>query len=224
MAPEPSNFSEALPTNPDGIGWFGKHTLGDIDGAPAPSLEAPDHPIKTPGGRHKAVAFSAVARHWEPRKNYAGTYDDVWQKNVFPFLPEDFDERFHQCAPEDQQTDYPRGGEPVVLRHLMAGRKEVRFRLPALDTVKFRVLRTDYSSEMPAPVVDTLYFEPDEGRFSAVWRASTPIRHRLHEFATIAIGPVDPAWWEAMESGAAGGCAGCSEPGSTEAKTLEDKA
>lgn len=105
--------------------------------------------------------------------------------------------------------DYPMGGEPVILRHLMAGRDHVEFRLPAFDTVHFRVLRKDYSTEMPQPVVDTLYFEPDEGRFSAVWRASVPIRRRLQEFATVAIGPVDPAWWEAVQSG---GCEGCSEP------------
>jgi hypothetical protein len=217
-------LSEAFPTNPDGIGWFSRHTIGDIDGAPAPSLEALDDPIKAPDGKHKAAAFSAMARHWEPRKNYVGTYDEAWQKNVCPLLPQDFDERFHQCAPGDQQMDYPKGGEPVILRYLMAGRDDVRFRLPAFDTVKFRVLRTDYSSEMPQPVVDTLYFEPDESRFSAVWRASVPIRRRLQEFGTIAIGSVDPAWWAAMESGQTGGCAGCAEPGSDQENPQADKA
>ncbi|ALF89664.1 MULTISPECIES: DUF2169 family type VI secretion system accessory protein [Ralstonia solanacearum species complex] len=206
-------LTEAYLANPEGIGWFGKHTTGEIDEAPAPSLEALDDPIARPDGKHQPAAFSAVARHWEPRKQYAGTYDEAWQKNVFPFLPEDFDERFHQCAPEDQQMDYPKGGEPVTLRNLMANRDYVQFSLPALDTVQFRVLRKDYSTEMPEPVVDTLYFEPDAGRFSAVWRASVPIRRRLHEFDTVAIGPIDPAWWEAKQTGQAGGCEGCSEPG-----------
>lgn len=169
-------LTEAYLANPDGIGWFGKHTTGDIDGARAPSLEALDDAISDPDGKHRPVAFSAIARHWAPRRQYAGTYDEAWQKNVFPFLPNDFDERFHQCAPEDQQMDYPKGGEPVILRHLMAGRDHMEFRLPAFDTVHFRVLRKDYSTEMPQPVVDTLYFEPDEGRFSAVWRASVPTR------------------------------------------------
>ncbi|AMP38044.1 DUF2169 family type VI secretion system accessory protein [Ralstonia solanacearum] len=206
-------LTEAYLSNPDGIGWFGKHTLGDIDDAPAPCLEAFDDAISHPDGKHRPAAFSAVARHWASRKQYAGTYDEAWQKDVFPFLPEDFDERFHQCAPEDQQMDYPKGGEPVILRNLVAGRDDVQFRLPALDTVQFRVLRKDYSTETPEPVVDTLYFEPDAGRFSAVWRASVPIRRRLHEFDTVAIGPVDPAWWEARLTGQTGACEGCSEPG-----------
>ncbi|MGD7506655.1 DUF2169 domain-containing protein, partial [Ralstonia pseudosolanacearum] len=24
---------------------------------------------------------------WAARRQYAGTYDEAWQKNVFPFLP-----------------------------------------------------------------------------------------------------------------------------------------
>ena len=205
-------LTEAHLANPEGIGWFGKHTAGEVDEAAAPNLEAIDDPIMRPDGKHQPAAFSAVARHWEPRKQYAGTYDEAWQKDVFPFLPEDFDERFHQCAPEDQQMDYPKGGEPVTLRNRMAERDYVQFNLPAFDTMQFRVLRKDYSTEMPQPVVDTLYFEPDEGRFSAVWRASVPIRRRLQEFSTVAIGPVDPAWWEAVQSGRDGECQGCSEP------------
>ena len=205
-------LTEAHLANPEGVGWFGRHTAGEVDEAPAPNLEALDDPVTRPDGKHQPAAFSAVARHWEPRRQYAGTYDDAWQKNVFPFLPEDFDERFHQCAPEDQQMDYPKGGEPVTLRNLMAERDHVQFNLPAFDTVQFRALRKDYSTEMPQPLVDTLYFEPDEGRFSAVWRASVPIRRRLQEFSTVAIGPVDPAWWEAVQSGQDGECQGCSEP------------
>ncbi|MCU7816509.1 MAG: DUF2169 domain-containing protein [Candidatus Thiodiazotropha sp. (ex Rostrolucina anterorostrata)] len=204
-------FADTLLTNPNGIGWFGTHTPEAIEGAPIANLEDPRNPIRKPDGNHPPIAFSAAARHWEPRKHYAGTYDETWRNEVFPLLPKDFDEQFHQCAPQDQQMDYPKGGEPVTLRHMMAGRDDVRFRLPVLDAVKFRVLRTDYTSEMPTPVVDTLYFEPDEERFSAVWRASVPIKRRIQEFDTIAIGPVDPDWWEALKRGEVGGCLGCSE-------------
>ena len=208
-------FADTLLTNPNGIGWFGPHTRGEIEGAPVANLEDPKNPIRKPDGNNPPIAFSAIARHWDPRKNYAGTYDETWRKEVFPLLPKDFDERFHQCAPQDQQMDYPKGGEQVTLRYMMADRDDVRFRLPALNNVKFRILRTDYSSEMPTPVVDTLYFEPDEARFSAVWRASVPIKRRIQEFDTIAIGPVDPHWWEMIQQGASGGCQGCSQDDAT---------
>ena len=64
--------------------------------------------------------------------------------------------------------DYPCGGEQVVLRNMMLGRADVRFALPKLDGMQVRALRNDYSSETLAAVVDTLYFEPEEQRFSAV--------------------------------------------------------
>jgi hypothetical protein len=203
-------LGEALLENPSGIGWAGPKTSGGLDGQPAPSLEAVGDPISSPRGKHRPAAFSAIGRHWAPRKDYAGTYDEAWQKNDFPFLPKDYDEQFNQCAPQDQQMAYPQGGEPVVLRNMMPSRPDVRFALPKLDGMQVRALRSDYSSETVNAVVDTLYFEPDEQRFSAVWRVSLPIRRRLQEFNTLAIGPVNAAWWADKAGGLDGtGCAGC---------------
>ncbi|GLS05065.1 hypothetical protein GCM10007860_22150 [Chitiniphilus shinanonensis] len=218
-------LTEALLSNPVGLGWAGKHTLKQLDGAPAPSLESLEQPIRKPGGPYEPVACSAVGRHWLPRRDYAGTYDAQWQEEVFPLLPADFDERFNQCAPLDQQMDYPRGGEPVVLRNMLPDRDDVRFVLPRLDGLKLRVLRTDYSVEEPSPVVDTLYFElddPDGPRFSAIWRASVPIRRRIQEFDTVALGPVNSQWWRDKVLGlGSGGCAGCgASPAPTEQEAL----
>jgi hypothetical protein len=203
-------LSEAFLANPNGIGWAGSKTSGDIEGQPAPCLEALDDPITSPRGKHKAAAFSAIGRHWAPRKDYAGTYDEAWRKNDFPFLPQDYNEQFNQCAPVDQQMGYPKGGEPVILSNMMLGRPDVRFVLPPFDHMQVRALRTDYSSETLQAVVDTLYFEPEEKRFSAVWRVSLPIRRRLQEFDTIAVGPINLRWWADKAAGINGsGCAGC---------------
>ena len=62
------------------------------------------------------AGFGPIARHWEPRVRWAGTYDKRWQRTRKPLLPDDFDDRFHQCAPEDQQVDGGLiGGELVEL-------------------------------------------------------------------------------------------------------------
>ena len=56
-----------------------------------------------------------MGRGWPGRIEYGGTYDQNWIDNVFPFLPADFDDRYYQMAPPDQQTDPPagrRGGHP----------------------------------------------------------------------------------------------------------------
>ncbi len=198
---------ESLLTNPAGIGWGGKQTEGDLDGAPAPSLEAMNDPVRSPGGDHAPVAFSAIGRHWQPRAGFAGTYDDAWLRDVFPFLPADFDDRFNQCAPVDQQIDYPVGGEEVVLLNMMKDQPQVRFVLPNLQTVPIAILDVRYKTHTPTVVVDTLYFEPDEHRFSAVWRASIPLKRGIHEIKTVSIGALARQQLDAEIAG--GGCKNC---------------
>jgi hypothetical protein len=207
-------LAEAYLPNPVGQGFAGRRTIDQLDKSPAPQLEALKDPVRSPGGKHKAVAFSAVPSHCSPRKEHAGTYDDAWQQNLAPFLPEDFDERFHQCAPLDQQMRYPKGGEEVALHNLLPGRERLRFHLPLLDRITTRVLRTDYSTDTLQSVVDTLWFETEAQRFSAVWRTSVPLRRRVQEIDTIAIGPVNPDWWRARSLGLEknGGCDGCGTP------------
>lgn len=199
--------------NPAGIGY--SPTASDAKGLPMPCLETLDQRITRPDGNYPPAALSPVARNWLPRRRYGGTYDDRWKRDIFPFLPEDFDERFHQCAPEDQQMDYPKGGEEVVLLNLMRGHPEVRFKLPRLDKVPVRVLMSDYRVEQPRVVVDTLYFEPDEARFSVVWRASVPLKRRIQDVKTVAVGGICKNWWDAKIIGAEG-CAGCAKQRSTQ--------
>ncbi len=131
---------------------------------------------------------------------------------MFPFLPEDFDEAFNHVAPEDQRVPYPTGGEVVQLQGLLPHQPSLRFNLPHL-LLPVRVLRDDYSREEPTALVDTLSFETEQQRFSAVWRCSVPIRRRLQEFTALAIGRVDKAWWTAKSLGLdEPGCPGCSQP------------
>ena len=200
---------EAFLENPAGLGYAGRETMDQIHDALAPSLEAPGEPVRTPHGDYRPVALSAVGRHWTPRRELAGTYDETWRRDVFPLLPSDFDEQFHQFAPRDQQIDFPTGGERVVLRHMVAGRPVVAFALPPLN-LQVRILKSDYTSEAPPAMMDTLFFEPEKQRFSAVWRASTALRRGLQDIDTVAVGPVDPIWWQDRVAGRpGGGCAGC---------------
>jgi hypothetical protein len=208
---------DVLETNPAGLGHASSRTLDQLVGQTAPNLEALDDPIRRAGGKHKPMAFSAVGRHWLPRRQYVGTYDDAWRRDVFPFLPRDFDEQHHQFAPEDQQMPYPKGGETVALVNLIQGRPQARFALPRMDQMRVRVMRKDHTVEEPLAVVDTLYFEPDELRFTAVWRASIPIRRRIHEFDAVTIGAIDSRWWKDRALGRLGAsCKGCVDDEATQ--------
>lgn len=199
--------------NPIGKGFVGPHTRSQTGGLPASQLEAPHDALVNPEGPHLPWAFSALPANCPPRIQYAGTYDSAWETHVAPFLPEDFDERFHQIAPEDQQMPYPEGALPVVLENLMAGRPRVTFTTPNLQALRVKVLRTDYSVEEVHAPIDTLFFETEAGRFSAVWRASIALRRRLQEIDTVAVGQVDAAWWRARSLGLEqeGGCQGCGD-------------
>lgn len=191
-----------------GTGYAGKVPAEFITGLPLPNLLVPGDDVGKPDDDVRPVALSALPRNHPQRRRYAGTYDDNWRQNDFPLLPRDFDDRYHQSVPEDQQIDFPRGGEEVLLYHMMAGRPAVRFRLPRLDNMPVQVLTADYQVLRPDVVVDTLYFEPDEGRFSVVWRATLPVRRKLQEFDTISVGPVCKEWWQKKTLGLSG-CSSC---------------
>src|SRR5260370_42679476 len=73
------------------------------------------------------VGVGAIGRWWSPRVSLAGTHDDAWKQSQWPKSPLDHDYRYWNCAPEDQQIDYPQGGEEVMLlNHIPADRKSTR--------------------------------------------------------------------------------------------------
>jgi hypothetical protein len=116
------------------------------------------------------VGFAPIAPHWEPRKSFAGTYDEQWEATRAPYLPDDFDPRFFQLAPASLVTSgHLQGGEPVEL-HGLTPRGTLRFSLPAARVeVAYRV---DASVEVRPGVLDTIILEPDDDRLVMIWRAA----------------------------------------------------
>jgi hypothetical protein len=145
------------------------------------------------------MSFGPIGRNWTPRPKYAGTYDQDWIDNVFPFLPSDFQDRYYQCAPEDQQCEYLGGGEEVVLRNLTP-EGYISFKLPLVDVPVTFYLKS-YEEKEVAAVCDTLMIEPDLGRFTMVWRASLPLRRNMFEVAQVVAGRMSSGWYRARELG-----------------------
>lgn len=195
--------------NPVGSG-YSKHTAyATVHGMALPNLEVSGRPLRHPDDVYPVVALSPVARNFYPRYTFAGTYDQRWRDEKAPFLPEDFDARYFQSAPDDQQIPYPMGGEEVRLINMMPGREDVQFSLPPLRGVLVRVLDQHLHIREVEAMPDTLYFEPDEARFSVVWRTSLKLGHKgLHEVRFAVAGDICPVWWEAITAGEVG-CLGC---------------
>jgi hypothetical protein len=144
------------------------------------------------------MAFGPIGRHWEPRSRYAGTYDDKWLEECFPFLPSDFDEQYYQSAPLDQQIPYPAGGEQIVLLNLTPSGR-VEFALPAFDA-PIHFFKADGEREDASLVLDTINIEPDHQRLSLVWRATRTLKKNLFEIRQTMVGKRSRAWWAERET------------------------
>lgn len=156
------------PRNPVGCGFKGKRSQEEMYGLPVPNLEDPGAPIKTVSDRPTPMGFGHIAPSWEPRSTLAGTYDEAWEQQRAPFLPDDFDPRFLQSAPLDQI--YPgrlQGGEPVELINA-APQGVQRFTLPRCE-LEAKAHLTD-GEEQPPLQLETLLLEPDQDRFAMLWR------------------------------------------------------
>ena len=142
-----------------------------------------------------------MGRGWPGRIEYGGTYDDNWTKNIFPFLPPDFDDRYFQMAPADQQIDMPRGGEEVQLVNLTPEGR-VSFRLPstALPMSLFKQQQKVFDGEV---YPDTILIDPENRRFSLVWRLSQRIQRMVLEFTECWVGPPSESMLRAIERGKA---------------------
>jgi hypothetical protein len=195
--------------NPLGTGYASDLSADVLEGMPLPNTEDFHDRVTAPNGTYKPLALGPIGRHWDPRRKYAGTYDVSWRDEGFPFLPDDFDEAFFQAAPSDQQIGFPRGGEAVVLHHLIEERPIVTFELPVPE-LGVKVLHATRRAEELSPVVDTLFIEPDLGIFTYVYRASTPLDRRgAHGVKLVAAGPVCERWWTSKVFGVSDcGCGG----------------
>ena len=165
------------PRNPVGTGFATRkeHLVDTL----APNIEHPDKPYQDWRKGYPA-GFGPIARHWSPRVELAGTYDDKWENTRKPLLPSDFNELFYQCAPEDQQVDnFLNGGEAVQLYN-MTPDGYLGFHLPRI-TLAFSTSFYDGTSEQHRAVFHTLNLYPDKRRFEMVWHSQLPCHHKVNK-------------------------------------------
>lgn len=157
-APGADGIWRCDPRNPVGRGFGG----GDHrkEGDPLPNVEY-DDARKLPAG------LGAISRHWSPRLELAGTYDTAWRENRFPLPPDDFDARFYNAAPPDQQPErHLVGGESVSLENLNPN-GSLRFALPRVWLALNAQIGTDV--EALRTELHTVLFRPDERRVVMTW-------------------------------------------------------
>ncbi len=195
--------------NPIGCGFVDKERRAQLAGEIMPNIGPANFSSDDFAKPYPPTAFGPIARNWLPRSDYAGTYDQAWQDDVFPLWPQDFDERFFQCAPEDQQIDFPTGGEPVTLWHLHPNRPKITFTLPSSLQLPTVALLNNDAPTVLEPVVDTIAIDVEAERVTLVWRAQLPLKRNLREIHSLAVGKVCKRWIKAIMTGSEDcGCGG----------------
>ena len=165
-----SRGSEVYETrNPVGVGFKGVRSRDANVRTMVPNIEYQNGQLRHQDDLVAPAGFGIVARHWQPRRGWAGTYDAAWQTEHCPLLPLDFNLRHFQSAPEDQQSAHIRGGEIVEL-HNMTPEGIWRFALPVLE-VPLAVWSGRRKAEGQFRL-DTVLIEPDLYRVTLIARAT----------------------------------------------------
>jgi hypothetical protein len=183
--------------NLNGKGFIGKKSKKSINGKPLPNLENPNNLIWSWKSHPKPVGFGFFGRGGMPRLQYAGTYDEKYEKERAPALPLDFSYAiFNGAHPDLQVRGYLRGDEAVELKNL-SREPVMRFQLPGIHPhimiSKWAVPPDEWieqktgeggevtleqvptTEEAIKAVLDTLVIVPDEGIFYEVFRGVCPL-------------------------------------------------
>ncbi|WAS98035.1 DUF2169 family type VI secretion system accessory protein [Nannocystis punicea] len=155
------------PRNPVGRGYASAQAAED---QPLPAIEAVHSPCERWEDRPPPVGFGPVARSWQPRLGFAGTYDSQWVEQRAPLWPADLDLRFfNAAAPELVATPGLVGGELVHLEGVSPD-GAIAFHLPRL---RLRATLQDRRGRRgQAMVLDGLALAAEDRRFTLTWRTS----------------------------------------------------
>ncbi len=178
--------------NPVGIGFIGPSSTASPADLRLPLVEDPASPIASPTDRPAPAGFGFIHRSWWPRSTLAGTFDAAWRNERAPYLPRDFDPRFHQGAsPLLVSSGYFLGGEPVRAEGVRPGGALLELGVPRRRIeVKVRMQSKD---SIFVGNLDTLVLEPDAspnspgGRMICVWRAVVPCPRKLLQIERVTV-------------------------------------
>jgi len=179
---DPKNHSQE-PGNPVGRGFRSKKSELEFADTLLPNVEDPDRPLRHPGGDLTPRGFGFIARDWQPRLQYAGTYDQKWIEERLPLLPLDFDERFHNAAaPGLVANGYLKGNEVVeVVGCTKSGR--LTFALPNPQPVADAFLAG--RAEPILLKLNTVLLDTDAMKLHLLWKGDLQVHRRLLQITRI---------------------------------------
>lgn len=146
-----------------------------------PNLETPGNLVTVPQDRPDPAGFAPIDLMWPQRFEKQGTYDEKWQKERFPYFPDDMDYEFFNCAPEDQFIPgFFSGGESVQIVNMHPETSTINSHLPRLRVRCFVTRKKDLHSEEEIfreveTRIDTVWLFPNIMRGVLMYRGETGI-------------------------------------------------
>ena len=162
--------------------------LGTIE---APNIELLNYRLSSYVDNYPPAGFGALPQNWGQRMSSLGSYGKNYEKERWPCFPKDFNSRFFNSAPKDQQVKgYLRGDEPLVFQNLHPEYPEYRTALPSLKARCFieKVSMDDQPGEFYEVKMnlDTLWVDMDAEKLVLVWRGLTEIQSsKLKEIKSV---------------------------------------
>jgi hypothetical protein len=182
-SPEKESHQEWEPKNPVGQGFRAKHSQLSWEDTPLPNIEDPANPIQSLGQRVIPVGFGPIGRHWKPRVDFAGTYDEKWLKYRLPLLPDDFDQRFHNAAPPALVCPgHLQGGEPVsVAGCTLSG--NLGFFLPKVSIGG--LVRVQGQEEVVPMNLNTVTVDTERMTLNLLWKGDVGVHGKVQEVSRL---------------------------------------
>ncbi|WP_437597891.1 DUF2169 domain-containing protein [Sorangium sp. So ce590] len=150
----------------------GRGLVQGVAGPWLPNLERGDKLLRGELDRPAPACFAPVPATWALRASRLGTYDSTWLKERWPYFPRDFDWRYFNAAPPEQQIAYPRGDEDFYLAGVHPRRSVINGKLPGLAPRAFAQQSREAGGKLrEIPLnLDTVWFDADALKVCLVWR------------------------------------------------------
>ncbi|MGF1806328.1 DUF2169 domain-containing protein [Aliivibrio sifiae] len=126
----------------------------------------------------QVAGFGPLPPFFSERSRWAGTFDERWQEERRPLWPIDFDDRFYQSAPSDQQCKgYLIGGERLMVSGF-CHHDALSFRIP---TEKYQATVTfQDKEEISLMPIYTVWIDANKKRVEVIYTASFHCQDREH--------------------------------------------
>lgn len=182
---ESAVMSAPLPFTTMPIDWahaFGGPGAADnplgkgLVGAALPNIETLGTPIRFRADRPAPAGFGPINPSWAARSSKLGTdYGPAWRATRAPWYADDFDWRYFQAAPSDQQLDgYLQGDESLRFTNLHPRAAVLESSLPRLRIRAFVRCTGGTVSEIPMNL-DTLFVDLHADSAALTWRGLAPV-------------------------------------------------